>query len=117
MIAIPDKLYFKIGEVSKITGLKPYVLRYWEKEFRIISPNKSRSHQRIYKKSDIELILEIKKLLYNERYTLDGAKVKIREWLKARNNLQFAIQFPDQKYLNALKSIREELYFIKKILA
>jgi len=74
---IPDKLYFKIGEVSKITRVKPYVLRYWESEFKIISPLKSKSKQRVYRRKDVELILEIKRLLYDERYTLEGAKSKI----------------------------------------
>ena len=116
-VNIPDKLYFKIGEVSKITRVKPYVLRYWETEFKIINPQKSKSNQRVYKKKDVELVLEIKRLLYNERYTLEGAKARIKEWLKERNNRQLAIQFPDQRYLKALRVIKEELHSIKKILA
>ena len=116
-VIIPDKLYFKIGEVSRVTGVKPYVLRYWETEFKIINPQKSRTKQRVYRKSDIELILEIKKLLYNERYTLDGAKVKIKQWLKARNNAQLDIKFPDPKIFKALKVIKEELCYIKKIIS
>ncbi|MBI3398177.1 MAG: MerR family transcriptional regulator [Deltaproteobacteria bacterium] len=117
MVNIPDKLYFKIGEVSKITRVKPYVLRYWESEFKIVNPQKSKSNQRVYKRKDVELILEIKKLLYNERYTLEGAKAKIRQWLKERNNQQMVIHFPDQRYLKTLKAIREELYLIKGILS
>ena len=76
---IPDKLYFKIGEVSKITGVKPYVLRYWESEFKIIRPQKSYSKQRVYTKRDVELIMEIKDLLYKEKFTLEGAKKKLKE--------------------------------------
>ncbi len=117
MVTIPDKLYFKIGEVSKITRVKPYVLRYWESEFKIITPHKSKSNQRVYRKRDVELILEIKRLLYNEKYTLNGAKARIREWFKTRSNLQLDIKFPDQRYVKALKSIKEELYSIKKILS
>lgn len=116
-VNIPDKLYFKIGEVSKITRVKPYVLRYWEAEFKIINPRKSKSNQRVYRKIDVELILEIKRLLYDEKYTLNGAKARIREWLKERNNLQFDIKFPDQRYLKALNTIKEELYSIKKSLS
>lgn len=116
-VNIPDKLYFKIGEISKITRVKPYVLRYWETEFKIINPQKSKSNQRVYRKRDVELILEIKRLLYDEKYTLNGAKARIREWLKARNNLQLDIKFPDQRYLKALKTIKEELYSIKKSLS
>ncbi len=76
---IPDKLYYKIGEVSKITGVKPYVLRYWESEFKIISPTKTRSNHRLYKREDLDLILEIKNLLKDQRFTIEGAKKEIRK--------------------------------------
>ncbi|MEK6540126.1 MAG: MerR family transcriptional regulator [Deltaproteobacteria bacterium] len=114
---IPDKLYFKIGEVSKITRVKPYVLRYWESEFKIISPLKSKSKQRVYRRKDVELILEIKRLLYDERYTLEGAKSKIRELQKQMDSRQLDIKFPDQRYLKTLRFIKEELHSIKKILS
>ena len=77
-INIPDKLYFKIGEVSKITGVKPYVLRYWESEFSVIRPGKSKSNQRLYRRKDVELLLTIKNLLYSENFTIAGAKRKLR---------------------------------------
>ena len=70
MTQIPDKLYFKIGEVASLTKVKPYVLRYWESEFKIISPRKSLTKQRVYSRRDIELILDIKRLLYKEGFTL-----------------------------------------------
>jgi DNA-binding transcriptional MerR regulator len=73
------KLYYRIGEVSKITGVKPYVLRYWESEFRWMAPQKSRSKQRLYRRKDIEMILLIRKLLYEERYTIAGARQRLRE--------------------------------------
>lgn len=73
------KLYYRIGEVSQITGVKPYVLRYWESEFRLMAPQKSRSKQRLYRQKDIETILTIKRLLYQERYTIAGARRKLRE--------------------------------------
>ena len=73
------KIYYRIGEVAKITGVKPYVLRYWESEFRWMAPQKSRSKQRLYKKKDIEMVLLIKKLLYQERYTIAGARQRLRE--------------------------------------
>ncbi|MDO3380008.1 MerR family transcriptional regulator [Geoalkalibacter halelectricus] len=76
---IPDKLYFKIGEVSRITGVKPHVLRYWESEFGAFSPVKSRSQQRLYRRKDIELVLRLKKLLYEEGFTIAGARKKLRE--------------------------------------
>lgn len=75
---IPDKLYFKIGEVSRITGVEPYVLRYWESEFESIQPNKLRN-QRRYRRKDIERILEIRHLLYDQRFTIAGAKKRLRE--------------------------------------
>lgn len=71
---IPDKLYFRIGEVSRLAGVKPYVLRYWETEFSSIGPRKSGSNHRLYRRKDVELILEIKRLLYDKRYTIEGAR-------------------------------------------
>ncbi len=76
---IPDKLYYKIGEVAKFTGIKTHVLRYWETEFSAIRPNKSRSNQRLYRKQDVELILHLKDLLYNQGFTIAGARKKLRE--------------------------------------
>ncbi len=71
---IPNKLYFRIGDVSRIAGVKPYVLRYWETEFPAIGPKKSGSNHRLYRRKDVELILDIKRLLYQERYTIEGAR-------------------------------------------
>ena len=76
---IPDKLYFKIGEVAKFTGLKTHVLRYWETEFSAIKPNKSRSNQRLYRRRDVDTILYLKDLLYNQGFTIAGARKKLRE--------------------------------------
>jgi DNA-binding transcriptional MerR regulator len=76
---IPEKLYYKIGEVAKFTGIKTHVLRYWETEFKAIKPNKSRSNQRLYRKQDVELILRLKDLLYNQGFTIAGARKKLRE--------------------------------------
>lgn len=74
-----EKLYYRIGEVSRITGVKPYVLRYWESEFRWMAPGKSRSQQRLYRQRDIEVIRLIQKLLYEERFTIAGARKRLRE--------------------------------------
>jgi DNA-binding transcriptional MerR regulator len=76
---LPDKLYFKIGEVAKLVGVKPYVLRYWETEFSILRPGKTRSRHRLYRRKDVETLLEIRRLLYTERYTIEGAKRRLRE--------------------------------------
>ena len=78
-VQIPDKLYFKIGEVSELTGVKPHVLRYWESEFGTFRPGKSRTKQRLYSRKDIELVMRLKNLLYKEGFTIAGARKKLRE--------------------------------------
>lgn len=75
---LPDKLYFKVGEVSAITGVPAYVLRFWETEFKRIKPKRTASGHRLYRKIDIELILKIKHLLYDEKFTIRGAKQHLR---------------------------------------
>jgi len=77
-VEIPDKLFFKIGEVASITGVKPHVLRYWESEFGSFTPAKSRTKQRQYQKKDIELVLTLKDLLYSQGFTIAGARKAIR---------------------------------------
>ncbi len=76
---IPDKPFFKIGETARMCGVKPYVLRYWETEFRSVKPQKTRSQQRLYRKRDVELLLRIRHLLYEERFTIEGARARLRE--------------------------------------
>ena len=71
---IPDKLYFKIGEVSELLGVEAYVLRYWETEFPLLAPKKSGTGHRLYRRKDVELLLRIKHLLYEKRYTIEGAR-------------------------------------------
>src|ERR1700692_1391402 len=71
---IPDKLYFKIGEVSELLGVEPYVLRYWESEFPVLSPKKSGTGHRLYRRKDVELLLRIKHLLYQKRLTIEGTR-------------------------------------------
>lgn len=106
------KRYFRIGEVSKITGVKPHVLRYWETEFGIVSPDKTRSNHRIYDREDLALIMEIKRLLYEERYTIAGAKNRIREIKRERKQLD--IPFSEQG--DIMSTIKGELEKIKEIL-
>jgi DNA-binding transcriptional MerR regulator len=74
---IPDKLFFKIGEVADLARTKPHVLRYWESEFKVLKPVKNASGQRVYRRKDVELVLEINRLLYEEQYTIAGAKKKL----------------------------------------
>jgi DNA-binding transcriptional MerR regulator len=76
-LPFPDKLFYKIGEVSKIVGVEPYVLRYWETEFNFLKPRKNKSGQRVYIKKDVELLLAIKRLLYQERYTIEGVRKRL----------------------------------------
>src|SRR5690348_17605558 len=71
---VPDKLYFRIGEVARLAGIKPYVLRFWETEFPALGPRKSGSGHRLYRRKDVELALEIKRLLYEQRFTIEGAR-------------------------------------------
>src|SRR5581483_3298095 len=75
---IPDKLFFRIGEVSHLVGVEPYVLRYWESEFPGLSPKKSSSGQRMFRRKDVELLLNIKHLLYNEKFTIEGARKALK---------------------------------------
>jgi DNA-binding transcriptional MerR regulator len=76
---IPDKPFFKIGEAAKICAVKPHVLRYWETEFRSLRPQKTRSQQRVYRRKDLEHLLRIRHLLYEERFTIEGARTRLRE--------------------------------------
>ncbi len=91
---VPDRLYFRIGEVSTITGVPSYVLRYWESEFPSLQPRKSGGGQRLYRKRDVIFLLEIKKLLYQERYTVAGARRRLmeREDRARRNEMRATLQ-------------------------
>ncbi len=112
-----ERLYYRIGEVSRITGLKAHVLRYWESEFRVIKPYKTGSLQRLYRKRDLELILKIKKLLYEEGFTIAGAKRKIRDVEREESRklrLKVIERKPEEREL--LFAIREELRGIRKML-
>src|SRR3982751_159544 len=77
--SIPNKLYFKIGEVSQLVGVEAYVLRYWESEFPGLSPRKSESGQRMFRRKDVELLLRIKHLLYEQKFTIEGARKALHD--------------------------------------
>lgn len=109
------KLYYSISEVSKITSVKPYVLRYWETEFPQLKPAKNRAGNRIYRYGDIQLVLLIKKLLYSEKYTIEGAKKRIKE-LRNDSHNQMKISFIEDTNENLIKQIRQELLDILKII-
>ena len=111
---IPDKFYFKIGEVSRILGVKPYVLRFWETEFRI-SPAKNKSQHRVYKRQEVETLQEIKRLLYEERFTIDGARVKLKERSKDKQR-QLKLELAENPFKVELRKLKKELSKIHSIL-
>jgi len=81
---IPEKIYYRIGEVAELTELQPYILRYWESEFRVLSPIKNTAGQRLYKKKDIEILLKIKELLYEKGFTIAGARRQLAAFEKEK---------------------------------
>ena len=87
-VAIPEKLFFKIGEVCELAGVQAHVLRYWESEFPMLAPQKNRAGQRVYRKRDVEIALRIKELLYDDQYTIAGAKKRLANDLRAGGKLK-----------------------------
>ena len=114
-----ERLYYRIGEVSRITGLKPHILRYWESEFKVIRPHKGGSLQRLYRRKDLDLILKIKKLLYEDGFTIAGAKKKIRDLERLENKqlkLKLAEKGSNGEAHELLADLQEELKGIRKML-
>jgi DNA-binding transcriptional MerR regulator len=105
---IPDKLYFRIGEVAKLAGIKPYVLRFWESEFHGLGPKKSGTGHRLYRRKDVELVLEIKRLLYDRRYTIEGAR-KVLESKPKRHLSNPAMPNKQTELFSAGFSFQKEL--------
>ncbi|HEX8685868.1 MAG TPA: MerR family transcriptional regulator [Pyrinomonadaceae bacterium] len=87
-VSIPEKLFFKIGEVCDITGIQAHVLRYWESEFPMLAPQKNRAGQRTYRKRDVEMVLRIKELLYEDQYTIAGAKKRLTNEIRGASKLK-----------------------------
>lgn len=114
--AVPDKMAFKIGDVADIVGLKPYVLRYWETEFDALNPQKSAFNQRVYSKRDVETVLLIKKLLYDEKFSIAGAKKKIRELRRELKVEKHWVEVSD-KVENAMNQMSEMLEEIREFKA
>jgi len=112
-VEVPDRLYFKIGEVAKLVGVKPYVLRYWETEFSVLRPGKTRARHRLYRRKDVETLLEIRRLLYAERYTIEGAKRRLRESGRLADE---ALAGRDGEAAT-LARVREELLELHRMLA
>lgn len=110
----PNKLFYRIGEVSRISGVKPYVLRYWETVFNGIRPEKSGSGQRIYHRSQLETVIEIKRLLYEKKYTIAGAKRALKNPAEEGEpdngqNVGAQLAAPLHKAIEELKAIRKML--------
>lgn len=105
---IPNKRFFKIGEVSQIVGVPTHVLRYWEREFSLVRPRRAPSKQRVYRRADVEILLRVKSLLYDEKYTIAGARKKMR----SRPQPASASMPSDQ----TLKEIKEELVDLRRLL-
>jgi DNA-binding transcriptional MerR regulator len=111
MPKIPNKFFFRIGEVSKLTGVEPHVLRYWETEFKSLRPKKNKAGQRVYKKKDVLLVLSIKELLYKQKYTIAGAKKRI----DAEHDMtELTAAHPNLK--DTLNEVQEELKKVLEIL-
>ena len=87
-VAIPEKLFFKIGEVCELAGVQAHVLRYWESEFPMLAPQKNRAGQRVYRKRDVEMALRIKELLYEDQYTIAGAKKRLTNEIRGGGKLK-----------------------------
>jgi DNA-binding transcriptional MerR regulator len=115
-VLIPDKLYFRIGEVSRLCGLPAYVLRFWETEFPQLKPTKSSTGQRMYRRLDVENVLRVKKLLYEEGFTIAGARQHLRAEVKKKQNpLPFSA--PSEDNLTQIRQLRQGLKEILGLLA
>ena len=113
---LPDKLYFKIGEVADLVGVPPHVLRYWESEFRTIRPTKAASKHRLYRRKDVETLLEIKRLLHAERFTIEGARKRLRDKHKDAPEPD-ELPFSDRTYRGVLVQVRAELESLYRLLS
>ena len=113
---IPDKLYFRISEVGKLTALEPYVLRYWESEFKLIKPIRTKSRHRLYRRKDLEILFEIKKLLYEDQYTIAGAKKRLEE-IAREEKRDLEINSDEKDYKKILHTTLNELKALRKLLA
>ena len=113
---LPDKLYFKIGEVADLVGVKPYVLRYWETEFSVVRPAKTRSQHRLYRRKDVETLLQIKRLLHDERFTIAGARRRLKA-LQKEERQQPELPLGDPSYRALLAAIKRDLEALHRMLS
>jgi len=112
-----QKLYYSISDVSRLTGVKPHVLRYWESEFPELRPGKNRAGNRTYRPKEVKMVLLIKRLLYDERYTIQGARKKLKEILNEDKDLdRFEIQGDNQEVRKLVREIRQILLELNRLL-
>jgi len=123
-----DKLYYKIGEVAEIVGVKPYVLRYWETEFSGLRPSKSKSQHRLYRRKDVDTLLEIKRLLHDERFTIEGARKQLKVLSSKRSrattekpphrpsNTTAGAPAADRTYRSMLVRLKKDIEALHKLL-
>ena len=124
-LELSKKLYFRIGEVAKIVGVKPYVLRYWETEFPILKPGKTPSRHRLYRRRDVETLLDIKRLLYEEGFTIAGAKRRLKDGQRLSDEappsqVDPAVSLPirpDQQQQKILTAIHKDILSLHKLLS
>jgi DNA-binding transcriptional MerR regulator len=109
----PMQEFFSIGEVCALTDLKPHVLRYWESQFRFLNPAKNRSGNRVYKSREVELIMLVKHLLYNEKYTIEGARARIEQYRRSGELKTHASRAASR---TTLRELREQLDQVLKLL-
>ena len=114
---IPDKVYFRIGEVSSLVGVDPHVLRFWESEFTVIKPRRAKSNQRLYRRKDVENLLLIKALLHSEGYTISGARRYLKKGPVAVQKKKEAAMGLPKKTNRHLAEIKKELKGIQQLLA
>lgn len=114
-----DKLYFKIGEAAKIVGVKPYVLRYWETEFSVLKPGKTRSKHRLYRRKDVATLMRIKQLLHDERFTIEGARRQLKSEAKSSKAAPSSSPAGASagKQVQQLREIRDKLLDLRKKLS
>jgi DNA-binding transcriptional MerR regulator len=110
---IPDKLFFKIGEVARLTSLRPSVLRYWETEFGELQPQKSRTGQRLYTRKEVDLVLAIKRLLYSDKLTIKGAKRALGGRVKGKEGVDASKEITTPDILRVIEEVKGELKKIR----
>ena len=116
--SIPDRFGFKIGDVADLLGIKQYILRYWEQEFEILKPKKASNNQRLYNRKDVENAFLIKKLLYRDRFSIEGARQALKDVkfaLKKEKNFSSTLQKIDEKNIDSLNQIKSFVLEIRKV--